>query len=264
MRPARVLRARAARLYQSALASSPRRRARVGENAETRRSPGTARAEVARREAREVGRVGSRARVSGVPRARVGVEAMDDGERISPVTGIERAEAASVAPRRETQRVLFRGASHLNPEHEPELHRLRFLFADNLGERLLFAGTKLPYRKCVHAHSRTASLSLETRMRSNVVVQLQGKLRTRSRGAFARAVLAARRRAALDGRRLLRGDRGRGVRRHPPGAGSRAEPWAAREWAEVARTRPTSRKPRGRIIFARRPRQQRSAHDVES
>ena len=255
-----------------ALASSPRRRARVDENAETRRSPGTARAEVARRGKRaRVRRVGSRARVSGASaREGGGSRRWTTARRVSPCHRHRgRAEAASVAPRRETQRVLFRGAVAPEPRgHEPELHRLQLSLRGRLGERLFVRGDEAAVpevRARALEDGEVSPLEEPEDALQHVVVQLQEQaprlvLAARSR----ERVLAARQRAALDGRRLLRGDRGRGVRQHPPGAvdeRSHGRRGSGRRWRGRA---PPSRKPRGRIIFARRPRQQRSAHDVES
>ena len=129
----------------------------------------------------------------GFPRARVG--GRGDGRRRGAsrrVTGIggERKRRAS---RRDGKPSVccFGGRSHLNPGGmSPSSIASSFLFADVSGSASLFAGTKLPYRKCVHAHSRTArSLpSRNPRMRSNTS---SCSCRSKLRVSFSRRVRAS-------------------------------------------------------------------------
>ena len=238
-------------------------------NAETRRSPGTA-----RRRSRDVGNArGSggwvRGRASpGVPRARVGVEAMDDGEArlaVSPASG--RAEAASVATRRETQRVLFRGRSHLNPGGmSPSSIASSFSSRTSRGAPLCSRDeAAVPEVRARALEDGEVSPSRNPRMRPNTS---SCSCRSKLRVSFSRRVRASECWRRVSGRARWppppsRGPR-RGVRQHPPGAvdeRSHGRRGSGRRWRGRA---PPSRKPRGRIIFARRPRQQRSAHDVES
>ena len=205
----------------------------------------------------------------GVPRARVGVEAMDDGEArlaVSPASGA----SGSGERRAETGPSVccFEGRSHLNPRGmSPSSIASSFLFADVSGAPLCSRG-----RSC-----RTGSACTRTRGRRGLSPRgtrgcaptrrraaAGASSASRSRGAFARASAGG----ASAGRARWppppsRGPR-RGVRQHPPGAvdeRSHGRRGSGRRWRGRA---PPSRKPRGRIIFARRPRQQRSAHDVES